>query len=76
MTEKEQWEALAAIAFRTEPPSKVGGDRETILTEKKRSWARILCQNATDKTSLILAERLVKEWFNCNCEDVQKWSLE
>lgn len=76
--EQRLWESLATDAFRSSPAPIPQVDRETLLTEKKKAWSRILCSNATDRTSLLLAEKLVKQWFGsgCDCEQVKldKWS--
>ena len=69
--EQRLWESLAADAFRDSPAPIPQADRESILTEKKRNWSKILCSNARDPTSLRMAERLVREWFDCTCDDVK-----
>lgn len=39
----------------------------TVLTPeqiaKRQHWARVLLDGATDKTSYLLAERLIQDWF-------------
>ena len=36
---------------------------------KRRRWAMILCTNALNQTSLVMAQRVCKSWFpNCPCD--------
>jgi hypothetical protein len=42
----------------------------TALQEfRRRRWAQILCSNALNQTSLVMAQRVCKSWFpQCACE--------
>lgn len=70
VNESEQWRQLAQAAFRGDGTTPQPTTQETILDEKKRHWAAILCANAQNATSLALADKLVKQWFGCGCGEL------
>lgn len=43
--------------------------KRAISRAKREKWASILLANAIDKTSLRLAERLIKDWFGDGFDD-------
>ena len=43
---------------------------------KREHWAQILLDNALDKTSYILAERLIRDWFGNDYDEKLKQAKE
>lgn len=48
--------------------------RLTLEQERQRArWAAVLCDGASDETSLRLADRVVREWTGgCGCKEMRK----
>jgi len=38
--------------------------------ERRRRYALTLCRNAANATSLALANRMVRAWMDCGCEEL------
>lgn len=38
--------------------------------ERRRRYALTLCRNAANATSLALANRMVRAWLDCGCEEL------
>lgn len=38
--------------------------------ERRRRYALTLCRNAANDTSLALANRMVRVWLDCDCEEL------
>ena len=54
----------------TNTPAAPAKPQTAAQLERRRRYALTLCRNAQNATSLALADKLVKVWLDCDCEEL------
>lgn len=55
---------------RTDAPAEPAAPPTPQQLARRRKYAKTLCQNALNPTSLALANKLIRTWFDCDCEEL------
>lgn len=58
-----QWQPTNTPAAPAKPPT-------AAQMERRQRYALTLCRNAANATSLALANRMVRAWLGCGCEEL------
>ena len=54
----------------TNKPAAPAAQPTAAQMERRRRYALTLCRNAANDTSLALANRMVRAWMDCDCEEL------
>ena len=54
----------------TNKPAAPAAQPTAAQLERRRRYALTLCRNAANDTSLALANRMVRVWLDCGCEEL------
>ena len=54
----------------TNKPAAPAAQPTAAQLERRRRYALTLCRNAANDTSLALANRMVRVWMDCGCEEL------
>jgi hypothetical protein len=54
----------------TNKPAAPAAQPTAAQLERRRRYALTLCRNAANATSLALANRMVRVWLDCGCEEL------